>query len=446
MAKWFSWRASGGARSAARETWEKGTRFAIASATKAFTATCLATLVDEGLLSWDSRVGDVLPGFRLHDPWVSGEVTVRDILCHRTGLPRTPLSWYGSGLSRDDMVRKIRHAEPACSFRSEFIYQNVMYVAAGEIIRALTGRTWDKVVRERILTPLGMSETVTSINDPALTDDLATPHERDGEGAVRAIEWYCNDNAGPAGGIISHVRDMAKWLIFQLDETGGGVCDPGILRELHAPQTIIPLNGRLRETMPETSFHTYGLGWFVSDYRGGRVVEHGGNIGGMHSLVSLMPDLKLGIVTLTNFNPGLLPEALRYRLFDTFLGTPECDWSERLLAGVRVAQQERLAAQDAAERRLATNTVPSLSAEAYVGRYTNPVYNDAFVTMEDGELVFSYGSEMVGELEHVQYDTFRTKWRKHVIFGEQTVTFSLNAEGHPATLQLGGLARFARSE
>ena len=422
------------------------TQFAIASITKGFTATALAILVEEGKLTWDTPVQDVLPGFRLHDPWVSGKVTVRDILCHRTGLPGSPLSWYGSELFRSELVRRIRHLEPATSFRSAWAYQNVMYVAAGEIVAHVSGQSWDDFVRDRIFMPLGMTNTVTSIGDVEGADNLAMPHEHVDD-VVQRIPWYRNDNAGPAGSIISNTRDMAKWLQFLLDPDATVPVSRDVLAETHTPQMLVPLGRRGSITMPETDILTYGFGWFMSDYRkSGRIVEHGGNICGMHSLASLMPDKRVGIVTLTNYNPGMLPEAIRYRLFDAVLGHDERDWSEELHAFVRQNHQEWLAAKDDRETRRVKDTSPSLPLEAYAGKYANPVLNDASVETADGELVFRYGREMVGTLRHWQYDTFRTDWHSFVLFGEQLVTFSLNADGKVERLQLGNLATFCRAQ
>ncbi len=423
------------------------TVFAIGSTSKAFTAALMGMLVDSGRVSWDEHVTDLLPGFELRDPWVTREMTVRDLLTHRSGLSRGDLLWYGTSLDRDSVIHQIRYLEPSWGFRSHFGYQNIMFLTAGRIESRVTGRRWDQLVRERIFVPLGMTSTVTSVDSLGRLDDAASPHaELDDE--VVAIPWRDIDNIGPAGSIDSNVLDMAKWVRLQL---GGGefegrrLLSEDVVREMHAPQMLIPITERAEKLHPTTHFSAYGFGWFLLDYRGRKVIHHGGNIDGFSAEVDLMPEENLGLVILTNMNGTQLRDALPFTVFDHYLGGPRKDWSAAYLA----LRDERRAAADSAQAKIdsahVTGTQPSLPLESYAGVYHDTMYGDVLVELQDGHLVLRTGPAFTGDLEHWHYDTFRVVWRDRML-GKQFATFELDAQGKPAALNLEDLARFRRVE
>src|SRR5205807_3855040 len=288
------------------------TLFAIGSATKAFTAAALAMLVDEGKIKWDDPVTKYLPGFQLYDPYVTREITIRDLLAHRSGLDRNEVIWYGSRNSREDVLRRLRFVKPGSSFRSKFGYQNVMYLAGGQIIPEVTKTSWDEFVQEKIFKPLGMTSSLTSIRPLRASPAVATPHQKI-EDKVQIIPWRNIDNIGPAGSINSNVHDMAQWLRLQLGEgiyEKNRLLGSGAVQQMHAAQTVIPLEGTMARLNPNAHFLCYGLGWFLQDYRGRKLVEHGGNIDGMSAMVAMLPEEKLGLVVLTNLNGAQLPQAL----------------------------------------------------------------------------------------------------------------------------------------
>ena len=423
------------------------TLFAIGSCTKAFTAAALAMLVDSGKLAWDDPVTQYLKGFQLYDPYVTRELTVRDLLTHRSGLMRGDALWYATPYDRDEVLRRIRYLKPSWSFRSRYGYQNIMFLAAGQLVPAVTGMSWDDFVQRRLFAPLGMSATNTSVTALARAADVATPHERIA-GKEQPVAWRNLDNIGPAGAINSNVLDMAQWLRLQLGAgvyRGARLISAAGLKEMHTPQTLIPLDSVTERLRPSTHFSAYGLGWSLADYRGRKLVTHGGAIDGFRALVGLVPEERLGVVVLTNGGEQgrALTNALFLRVVDAYLGGPAADWSAELL---RVRNDE-LARDSAAEAKQeherVAGTKPALDLAAYAGSYRNELYGDVTVALEQGALVMRFGPFYAGDLTHWHFDTFKAKWRDPEQ-GWDLVSFTLNAEGKLDHLRWPGLGDFAR--
>jgi CubicO group peptidase (beta-lactamase class C family) len=310
------------------------TLFAIGSTTKAMTAASLAMLVDEGRLSWDAPVIRYLPGFVLSDPYVTREVTVRDLLTHRAGMPNADFLWYRSGASSGDVLKRFALVKPETSMRSHFTYQNVMYHAAGEVLAAVSGMSWAEFLRQRLFTPLGMTSTVPTYGSIPPGADVAAPHDSVAE-VVKVIRNAPVDNVAAAGAVWSSADDMARWVAFLLN--GGRVGEKrliseGSLQELFTPQTIVGKDGfypTARLTKPH--FTTYGLGWFQQDYDGRAVSFHTGSIDGMVAICGLLRDESLGVVVLANRDHAELRHALMLRAFDLFGPGARRDWSAELL-------------------------------------------------------------------------------------------------------------------
>ncbi len=423
---------------------DERTLFAIGSSSKAFTAAAVAMLVDEDKVEWSDPATQHLPSFRLFDPYVTRELTVRDLLTHRSGLARGDLLWYGTDFDRDEILRRVRYLEPTWSFRSHFGYQNLMYLAAGQMLPRVTGKSWDEFVDERIFTPLGMNVSNTSTFELRGQPNVATPHaEIDDE--VRPIEYRNIDNIAPAGSINSNVLEMAQWVRLNLNQgvhQGDTILSPAAVREMQTPHTIMPQQGAWGMMAPESHFLTYGMGWILHDYLGRKVVQHGGNIDGMHALVGMMPEEELGFVILTNL-PNGLTYALMHRIFDAYLGAPQTDWSGRLLASfdnLRAAGEEQ---QSEFEEARVTGTNPSLTLEEYAGTYRNEIYGDIEIRLENGGLVIRRGPAFVADLEHWHYDTFEAEWRDASL-GSMYASFTLDPMGKVAELDLRGFAEFER--
>jgi CubicO group peptidase (beta-lactamase class C family) len=416
---------------------DEHTLFAIASNSKAFTAAALAMLVDEGKVKWDDKVTKYLPWFELYDPYVTRELTIRDLLSHRSGLATFggDLLWYESEYSRDEILRRIRFLKPTSSFRSRFGYQNIMFLAAGEVVAKVSGKSWDQFVKERVFVPLGMKRTVTSHADLLNSSNVAMPHN-EVDGKIRVIRYGKVDNIGAAGGIKSSVADMAQWLRLQLGRgtyEGRKLFSATASREMWTPQTVFSgISEQAERFNPTRHFNLYGLGWILGDYQGRLMVSHGGGLDGMISQVGLIPEEKLGVVVLTSSETPL-STILANKVFDMFLGVPARDWNSEFLARVK----DNEAAKKEADRKRELSRVPqtklSLPLSAYAGTYSGEMFGDAKVTEEDGKLVLRFvpSSYFVGDLEHWHFDTFRVKWRDTIVypFPRGFVTFTLNAQG-----------------
>ena len=420
---------------------DERTFFAIGSSSKAFTSAAVAMLVDERKVRWDDAVSKYLPDLQLFDPYATRELTVRDILSHRSGLSRGDLLWYGSDLSRDQILHRVRFLEPSWSFRSQFGYQNLMYLAAGQLAAQVTGKTWDDVIRDRIFIPLGMTTSTTSTRPLASMRNVATPHTEI-EDTVRAVPYRNIDNIGPAGSINSNVVEMSSWVRMQLAKGkfgGKQLITSAQIEEMHKPHTIVPLEGGWKLFNPSSHFLEYGLGWFLNDFRGEKVVQHGGNIDGMSALVGMIPEKNVGVVILTNMNGSGLPYVLMNRTFDHLLKAPPRDWSTEMRKTFEALFAQAREAQKRMEAQRVTGTKPSLPLASYAGTYVDSMYGETVVKESNGKLTISRGPAFQGELEHWHYDTFRSIWQSRAM-GRSLIAFQLGTNGKVAELKmdLGG--------
>ncbi|MEX2610541.1 MAG: serine hydrolase [Gemmatimonadota bacterium] len=422
---------------------DEHTLFAIASNSKAFTSALLAMLVDEGALSWDDRVRDHLPWFQLYDPYVSSQMRIRDLLSHRSGLGTFSgdLLWYGTPYSAEEVVRRARHLPPADAFRASYGYSNLMFIAAGEVIRAVTGQPWPEAVRARILDPLDMARTVTSTDHLRNRDNVAQPHGL-WDGQLVPFPWQNWDAMAAAGGIISSVSEMAEWLKTQLARGATPAGDTlwterqsWTMWEVHTPLAVSAGTQRL---YPSTHFRGYGLGWSLNDYLGRKLVSHGGGYDGMYSRVVLVPEEGLGMVILTNSMTGI-STAIANRIVDAYLGGAARDWSTLLLDREREATAAEAARRAKVIERTVAGTAPSLTLEAYAGTYGGAMYGDATVALEDGALVLRIlpNPELVADLRHLQFDTFVIEWRRPwPWFGAGVAQFVLDPAGQVREMRL----------
>ena len=411
------------------------TLFDIGSCTKAFTAAAVAMLADRGKMKWDGQVRDYIPFFHLQDPLADENVTLRDLLTHRTGVPSPDLLFY-TPFTREQMVRRLVYAKPDAGFRARFQYNNLMYVAAGYAVGQVTGGTWEQFVERRIFEPLGMRESDTSAAVAQRSPDFATPHVMK-NGAIVPIPWVNLDVVGPAGSINSSVRDMAKWITFQLNDGvfgGKRLISEKNMREMHTPQAVVP-NGEIETVFfPDSMQLSYGLGWFIQDYRGHQLILHPGDIDGFSSLVVLIPELHAGYVVLTNAGSGGVTsrQVLGYHIADLLLGLPAKDWNAHFQKLHADLEAEVRKGEQAWESKRDLHTHPSRALPAYAGTYENPLYGEVKITLEGGKLVFHFYS-LSSALEHFQYDTFVFNRE-----GKHRLTFTLDEEGNVASLTTFG--------
>lgn len=421
------------------------TLFAIGSTSKAFTAAVLAILIDEQKLAWDDAAIRHLPNLVFYDPYVTRELTVRDLLCHRSGLARADMLWFGSAYSRDEVLRRLRYLKPSWSFRSHFGYQNIMYLAAGQLAAQVAGQSWDDQIKQRLFLPLGMKSSVTSTNDLAARDNVATPHAKIDD-QVQAIAYRNIDNVAPAGSINSCVDDMCQWLRLQLGQgvyAGNRLLSEAAIAEMQAAQMTTPLDDEMRQKYPDAHLMAYGLGWFLHDYHGRKIVEHGGHIDGMSAQVMLAPEEKLGVVVLMNSGGSMLPRAMAFYLVDQLLGTSSRDWSAYELEQFQKQEAKDKAEKAKQEAERKTDTKPSLPLPDYAGAYTDELYGDAVVTCEQDKLVLARGPAFVADLSHWHYDTFLARFRDRSI-EPALVTFSLGADGRVSMLEWPTLGQYQR--
>ena len=420
---------------------DEHTRFGIASNTKAFTATALGLLVEDGKLEWDGRVIDYLPWFRMWDPWVTREITVRDLLVHRSGLGLGQgdlLYWPESDITRREIVEAVRHLEPVTSFRSAYAYDNILYHVAALVIEEVSGLTWEEFVHSRIIEPLGMGDTRVTRASTLEEGNVATPHARI-EGVVRPVVPLAATATNAAGGINSTAADMAKWLIVQLDS--GRVVGADRLfaesttRQLWNPVTPLSIR-RVPEGMEplQAQFAGYALGFGIRDHRGHKMVTHTGGLPGYVSRVTMIPDLKLGIAVLTNQEMGAAYESITARILDHYLEAEPRDWISAF-SDLNARRDSLVAARDeaaAAERD--RTSLPSLPLEGYAGTYRDAWYGDVEIMQEAGGLAiqFSRTESLLGDLEHWQFDTFYVRWRDPELRADAFITFELATDGSVA--------------
>jgi CubicO group peptidase (beta-lactamase class C family) len=419
------------------------TRFAIGSTTKAMTSAALAMLVDEGKLQWDERVIDILPELQLYDSYATHELTVRDLLTHRSGLPDTDLLWIipQNKLSMDEMIRRLRYVKPESSFRSHWDYQNVVYAIAGRIVEKLSGMPWQQFVTTRLWDPIGMHESIPLVAELAGQPNVAMPHALVND-TVRRVPVRTTDAIAPAGSVWSSVSDMSKWMRFILDSGRVGtkqLIKPSTFAELLAPQIRAPMEEYPALELARPHFFSYALGWFVQDYDGETVWMHTGSIDGMCALIGLEPGKKLGIYVLENLDHAELRHALMYRVFDMYAAAaknPPRDWSADLKALFAAQRQARVS-----RRSSATSTaqpVPaSLPLDRYAGSYTDSTFGTVTVTMTNGALRAKYGNWDIGELTHATFDRFRSAARDS-LEGETVLTFVPDGDGHVRAVQVFG--------
>jgi CubicO group peptidase (beta-lactamase class C family) len=435
---------------------DENTLFGIGSNTKAFTAAAVATLIDAGKLDWDDPVYERLKGFEMYDPYVSKEMRIRDLLCHRSGLGLGEgdlMFWPHTSFTRDEVVYRVRYLKPATSFRSHYAYNNLMFVTAGQLVAENTGKTWDEYLREKIFLPLGMNNTNTSTKAFSANGDWAYPHEKV-DGKLQPIPFENLDNAGPAGSINSSVADMSKWVLLQLNHGKISGTETRIFSEkssqmMWAQQTVIPVNENGAEELKalKPNLSGYGLGWFLRDYKGRKLVGHSGGVAGFVTRVLLVPQENLGVVILTNAEEDFAFESILYHILDSYFGGPTQDYTTAFKSVEDKEQKEADEKMKKAASSRAADSKPSLLLEKYAGEYSDPWYGKMTIAQESTGLVLTLArtSKGVADLQHWQYDTFKAHWRDHTV-EDAFVTFALKPDGsidHFTMIAVSPLADFS---
>ena len=417
------------------------TLFGIASNTKAMTAALLASLVDEGKLTWRTKVIDIIPEFQMPDAYVTREFTIIDLLSHNSGLGLGAgdlMIWPQTTLTNADVIKGLKYLPQVSSFRSEFAYDNLMYVIAGEIIAKLTGTTWQEAIATRIFSPLGMKNTKATFSQiPQSNANVARAHVPL-DGKLNVVGGNFLEKFSSAGSVASSVNDMAFWLKAQLNK---GAFIDGTNKEqrlfsvkqnraMWQARTILPVSEAATKH-DKTHFSAYGLGWFLKDYHGVKLIHHSGGILGMVSKVVLVPEENLAMVILTNQQSGYAFNAIYLQILNEYLALPEKDWvtyyhdkqqARKAKEKVRLAK-----AEDAVDK----NSRHSLALKKYARTYADNWYGDIVISYLNNELNMQFGNtpELTGTLEHYQHNTFIVRWQDRSLEADAFVNFHLNEMG-----------------
>ncbi|WP_347157421.1 serine hydrolase [Pontibacter chitinilyticus] len=424
---------------------DANTLFGIASNTKAYTAAALGILVDEGKLKWSDPVQKYLPYLQLYSPYVTENLTIEDLLCHRVGF-RTfagDLLWYNTTYSRPEIIKRMRYLEPVYGFRDGFGYSNLMFITAGEVIEAVSGTTWENFIKTHFLQPLGMSRTYTSINDLKGVDNVTTPHGFDENGNPYPTVLTAWDSWNPAAGIFTSVNQDAQWLRLQLNRgtyKGKRIFSEDVSRTMWNLHNPFPVTKQAEETIPSTHFSGTGLGWFLSDYQGHKMVYHSGGHEGMNSRTVLLPEEHLGIVILTNSMSSIMTPVANYTV-DQFLGIQNGrDWSQFYLdAAAESKKAEEAALAKAPKEKKKRKEQPTHALADYAGTYHSQLYGDATVTLKGNtlELQLVPAPTLGGTLTYWQHDIFNLNWKnKYALLHPTNVRFLTGADGGIASMRL----------
>jgi CubicO group peptidase (beta-lactamase class C family) len=416
------------------------TLFAIGSITKSFTVSALGMEMDEGKVDWDKPVRDYLPAFKMYDPVLTEQMMIRDLITHRSGLPRHDMVWYSSDFSREDIVRRLQYLEPNKPLRSTFQYNNLMFMTAGYIAGLLNGKSWEDTIRERIFTPLGMNGTNFSLKDTQSSPDFALPYRKgnDVKAEVKRMPFdeQCPDRCaiGPAGEINSSVADMSRYVLFHLNK--GKVEGKALLSEnnsiqMQTPQMVIS-GAPVYKEESETS---YGMGFFISQYRGHKRVEHGGNLDGFSAEFAFLPDDRIGVIVLTNLDGTGLPSAIAYNVFDRLLGLDQVLWSQRYLQQEIKGRESEQEAKNKGYAPHKMDTHPSHELKDYVGDYGNPGYGIVSVDLDGSSFKLKINKISVS-VAHLHYDVFQVPDAPFDPFAKTKVSFFSDANGDISSLTL----------
>jgi CubicO group peptidase (beta-lactamase class C family) len=416
------------------------TLYACASTTKAMTATCMGMLVDEGKIKWDDAVSKYLSEFQLFDPYVTRELTIRDLFTHNSGVGNADFLWTNMTISSDEILSKMKMVEPSYSFRSSFIYQNIFYLAAGKVIEKVSDTPWEVFIQKRIFEPLGMTRTFPLLSQVKDANQSHPHYVVDGK--ITVIDRTSADAIGPAGSVWSCVDDMGKWALCMLDSSkysGGKLLKATTWNELFKPQVFVTASQFYPTAqLTKPNWTTYGLGWFQQDYKGRKVNFHTGSLAGETAIHGQLPSEKLAVYIFGNLDHAEVRHALMFKAFDHFSLGGTRDWSTdfyNLYKKLNDAGEREEMKQEAAR---VTGTKPSQVISNYAGNYTSPLYGELVVTAKDNSLLISMNNTAKATLEHWNYDSFRGYYEKRW-WGKTTANFSIDSRGKISSVIIEGM-------
>lgn len=420
----------------------QNTIFGIGSTTKAMVTAVMGMLVDEGIVHWDDKVIEHMPEFQLYDPYVTRELRIRDLLTHNAGLGNADFLWLYNDLSSKEILHQMRYVKPAYSFRGGYTYQNIMYLAAGELMAKVTGKPWAELMQERLFSPLGMTNTYASLLASQKQQNRSTPHHYVNDQIVPIADCSA-DPVAPAGAIWSSVEDMSKWMRFMLDSAkvnGARLLEEDTYLELLRPQVIIPASQFYPTTaLTKPHWTTYGLGWFQHEYKNYALSFHTGSLPGTTAIIGLIPEENLGVYVLGNLDHAEVRHAIMYKVIDTFISDAEetRDWSTDLLALYTDLQAQGERSEQQRELKRIDNTAPSKTPMEYTGTYYDLLYGEVEVLFEKEKFVLKVSSQWSAQLTHWHFDTYNAEWSEPWM-SDSLVSFQLDENsGAVGTLKVG---------
>jgi CubicO group peptidase (beta-lactamase class C family) len=427
---------------------DENTLFGIASNSKAFTVAALGILIDEGKLKWDDKVIDYIPEFRMYNPYVTEEFTIRDLLTHRSGLGLGAgdlMFWPDSNnFTKKDMIHNLRYLKQVSSFRTKYDYDNNLYMVAGEVIARVSGISWEDFIQKKILDPLNMSSTAPSYNLLKDKTNVIDPHAPV-DGVIKVIRRDANETLNAAGGIYSNLTDMCKWIIMQMNngkyDDGKKLMSEEVHEEMWTPQTIIPVRG---ETPYNTHFTSYGLGWFLSDVHGYKQCTHTGGLAGIVTQVTLIPEMKLGIIVFTNQQSGAAFTAITNTIKDSYFGIKGRNWVKM--------NHERVIASEGKEKEILDKVWKDVLAQqknniktdinAFTGTYTDKWFGDVVISVNNGKMWFQSKRSFLlnGEMLPYKGNIFVVKWTDRSMDADAFVMFDLDSDGKPSGMKMKAIS------
>ncbi|WP_138482043.1 serine hydrolase [Dyadobacter bucti] len=415
------------------------TLFACASTTKAMTVILMGMLVDEGKVRWDDPVYKYLPELQFSDPYTTREIRVRDLLIHNTGIGSTDFFTGYMNIPVNEMLRRMIYVKPQYPVRGGFVYQNIMYSAAGRIIERITGKLWSDVIQERIFTPLGMTQTAPK-RKFIKTNNVTRPHDSV-NGTIQVLEYGNDSEIGSAGAVWSSADDMSKWIICMLDSSkyaGGRLVKPETWNEIFKAQNFFPASEYPTMEILKPSWMTYGLGWYQHDYKGKKLNFHTGSLSGLTAITAQLPEEKFAIYIFGNYDHAEVRHVLMYKAIDHFILGGNRDWNKEFKTLYsKLKDEQRKREQELIAKRV-PDTSPSLPLAQYAGRYESPLYGEAEVNLSGKQLVCNVNNVVKATVSHWHYDTFMGPYEK-ASDNKATARFSLNSSGKVDILFFNGM-------
>lgn len=436
-----------------KEKVDENTLFAIASNSKSFTTAALAILVDEGKVSWTDKVVDYIPEFKMYDPYITANFNIQDLLTHRSGLGlgAGDLMFFpdGSDFTVKDVLKSFQYQKPVSAFRTKFDYDNLLYVVAGEVVARASGMSWSDFVEKRIMKPLGMNRSVGVYQNLADKKNTAAPHSVV-KGELKQLEPYTKSDGslGAAGGIYSSVSDLSKWLLMHLNDAKYGdklqsqLITPANHKEMLRPHTFL---GFTVKPDPRSKRHlnAYGLGWGIEDQLGAIVISHTGGLPGMLSRTAMVPELNLGVVVLTNTDPGGYAfQTISGAILDSYLGKPAMDWISRAKKNIQESENEGDSVTTAVWNTVKAASSSHLKPENFIGTYRDKWFGDVKIALRDGQLWFSAvrSPKLNGKMSFYKSNTFAIKWDYQDMPCDAFASFALDEEGKATGIKMRGIS------